>query len=385
MKIFIIARGYPSHTSPTWGCFEKDQAEALVQMGHQVTILSVDTRFRFDKRKLGIQHLVDNGISIYNMFVIPSKLLFFIPQAVKNKFYAWLLLLTFRKAIKTHEIPDVIYAHYLDIINWAMVIKKRYNIPLVGMEHWSKINQDPMQERIRNLIYSTYPHVDHLIAVSEALKQTIMAMDVQPNISVIHNMVSDDFHYIAQENHPLTFISVGRLVSGKRFDLLIDALSNTKKILPKNWRLLIVGDGKLKKALQQQITNHKLEKHIYLLGQKTKAEIVHLLQTSDIFVLPSQSETFGVAYIEALACGLPIIATDCGGPRDIVTPNNGFLIPTDNQQALEKAIINMVQNMHLYNRQMIADECQNRFSSTNVAKRILKILENTIQESKKQK
>jgi glycosyltransferase involved in cell wall biosynthesis len=82
---------------------------------------------------------------------------------------------------------------------------------------------------------------------------------------------------------------------------------------------------------------------------------------------------------------LPIIATDCGGPRDIVTPKNGFLIPTDNQQALERAIIDMVQNMHLYNRQMIADECQNRFSSTNVAKRILKILENTIQESKKQK
>ena len=56
MKIFIIARGYPSQKEPTWGCFEKDQAEALSQSGHQVTILSVDTRFRFYWRTLGIHY-----------------------------------------------------------------------------------------------------------------------------------------------------------------------------------------------------------------------------------------------------------------------------------------------------------------------------------------
>ena len=114
------------------------------------------------------------------------------------------------------------------------------------------------------------------------------------------------------------------------------------------------------------------------MGHKSKQEIVALLQDSDIFVLPSQSETFGVAYIEALACGLPIIATDCGGPQDIVTNSNGILIPINDQQALEQAIIQMTSNLSSYNHESIAEDCQNRFSSNNVAKQITQILEQTI-------
>ena len=121
-----------------------------------------------------------------------------------------------------------------------------------------------------------------------------------------------------------------------------------------------------------------MEDRIHLLGHKSKQEIVALLQDSDIFVLPSQSETFGVAYIEALACGLPIIATDCGGPRDIVTNNNGLLVPINNQHALEQAIIQMSSNLHSYDKQAIAEDCQNRFSSDNVAKLITQTLERTI-------
>ena len=54
MNIFIIARGYPTSKEPTWGCFEKDQAEALSKLGHKVSIVSVDTRFRWYWRSLGI-------------------------------------------------------------------------------------------------------------------------------------------------------------------------------------------------------------------------------------------------------------------------------------------------------------------------------------------
>ena len=70
MKIFIIARGYPSVKEPTWGCFEKDQAEALASLGHNVTILSVDTRFRWYWRRLGITKKIANGIKIYDFFFL---------------------------------------------------------------------------------------------------------------------------------------------------------------------------------------------------------------------------------------------------------------------------------------------------------------------------
>ena len=87
MNIFIIARGYPSKKEPHWGCFENDQAEALANLGHKITILSVDARFRFYWRPLGIQHKTERMVSIYNIFLCPYALLFFLPKQIKRLFY----------------------------------------------------------------------------------------------------------------------------------------------------------------------------------------------------------------------------------------------------------------------------------------------------------
>jgi glycosyltransferase involved in cell wall biosynthesis len=107
------------------------------------------------------------------------------------------------------------------------------------------------------------------------------------------------------------------------------------------------------------------------------------VKNSDIFVLPSRNETFGVVYIEALACGLPIIATDCGVPSEIVTPENGLFIPKENVDALSSAISYMAQNINQYDRKAIAEDCQARFSSEVIAKQLTHIFEETIKNYKK--
>ena len=117
------------------------------------------------------------------------------------------------------------------------------------------------------------------------------------------------------------------------------------------------------------------------MGSKNKNEIATLLQNSDLFVLPSRNETFGVVYIEAMACGLPIIATDCGGPRDIVTEENGLLIPTEDVNALGNAILHMVNNIDKYDRKAIAEDCQARFSPEVIAKQLTQIFEDTIKNA----
>ena len=109
MKVFLIARGYPTKQDPTWGCFEKDQAEALSRLGHQVTILSVDTRFRFYWRKLGVQCDVHNNIATYNIFLLPYALLFFLPKRIKDLFYAWQLELLYKRAVQQYGKPDGLY------------------------------------------------------------------------------------------------------------------------------------------------------------------------------------------------------------------------------------------------------------------------------------
>ena len=377
MKVFLIARGYPTKQDPTWGCFEKDQAEALSRLGHQVTILSVDTRFRFYWRKLGVQCDVHNNIATYNIFLLPYALLFFLPKRIKDLFYAWQLELLYKRAVQQYGKPDAIYSHYLSNTIKAIPLKKKYHIPIVAMEHWSQMAYPKIPNNTISTAKYVYSSIDQLITVSSALKNNIF-QQIGCDSIVIPNMVGKEFHYLPsnlKKKESIQLITTGRLIPEKHFDMLIQAIAN---ISTPKLQLYIIGNGSEKQKLQKLVEKLQVKDQIQLLGHKSKQEIVTLLQQSDIFVLPSQSETFGVAYIEALACGLPIIATDCGGPRDIVTQKNGLLIPVNNQQALEQAIVQMSHNFNLYDKQSIAQDCQKRFAADNIAKHIAQILEQTI-------
>lgn len=377
MKVFLIARGYPTKQDPTWGCFEKDQAEALSRLGHQVTILSVDTRFRFYWRKLGVQCDVHNNIATYNIFLLPYALLFFLPKRIKDLFYAWQLELLYKRAVQQYGKPDAIYSHYLSNTIKAIPLKKKYHIPIVAMEHWSQMAYPKIPNNTISTAKYVYSSIDQLITVSSALKNNIF-QQIGCDSIVIPNMVGKEFHYLPSNlktKESIQLITTGRLIPEKHFDMLIQAIAN---ISTPKLQLYIIGNGSEKQKLQKLVEKLQVKDQIQLLGHKSKQEIVTLLQQSDIFVLPSQSETFGVAYIEALACGLPIIATDCGGPRDIVTQKNGLLIPVNDQQALEQAIVQMSHNFNLYDKQSIAQDCQKRFAADNIAKHIAQILEQTI-------
>lgn len=383
MNVFIIARGYPTKQDPIWGCFEKDQAAALVQFGHQVTILSVDARFRFYWRPLGIQHVQENTISAYNIFLCPYALLFFIPKRLRDRFFAWQLDKLYQRAVRDHNTPDVIYSHYLKCTQKAVRLKNKYHIPLIAIEHWSALNIRPIPKYIKYIVENTYPYVNQLIAVSEPLKKSMEDFQTNMPISVVHNMVGKEFQYdptCAQQQ--LTFISTGRLVYGKGFDVLVNALYLIQDKLPKDWQAIIVGDGKEKQTLQQLINTYNLQKHIFLVGQKNKKDIVKLLQQSHIFLFPSRGENFSVAVLEALACGLPVVASICGGIRECINSQNGLLFPVDDTDALANAIIQMLDNIQQYDKLAIAQDCQNRFAPEVIAKQLTTIFENTIKQTK---
>ena len=382
MRIFIIARGYPSPQEPTWGCFEKDQAEALVQLGHNVTIISIDTRFRWHKRKFGLTQLNFGNLDIYNLFIIPLSLLF-IPKSWRYKLVSYTYLKLFQHVVRKKGMPDILYAHYLRYMFYGIDIQKKYNIPLVGIEHWSKIGEKSIHPRIKKSAQNIYPQLDQLLTVSSSLKYNIQQQIGNINdILVTNNMVGKEFFYSSKSNEKsLKIVSAGGLIYRKGYDLLIEALSHIKH-LPDNWQLTIIGNGPLKQELQTLVQQKGLQKHIHLIGQKSKIDIVSQFQESDFFVLPSRSETFGVVYIEAMACGLPIIATDCGGPRDIVTESNGLLIPNEDIDALSNAILYMIKNINQYDRKAIAENCQARFSSEVIAKQLIQIFEDTIKKHK---
>ncbi len=95
--------------------------------------------------------------------------------------------------------------------------------------------------------------------------------------------------------------------------------------------------------------------------------MAELYREADAFVLASRAETFGVVYIEAMAAGLPVIATDCGGPADFIRADNGLLIPVGDEKALADAMERMIRTRDSYDSAAIARGVRDRFSPAAVA------------------
>jgi glycosyltransferase involved in cell wall biosynthesis len=130
------------------------------------------------------------------------------------------------------------------------------------------------------------------------------------------------------------------------------------------------------------IETYHLSDTVHLVGYKTRDYIANTLQEADVYILSSHVETFGVAPVEALACGVPVIATDCGGSRSYMNDFNGLLIPIDDVKAMSEAISYMIEHYREYDRERIAEDCKQRFSSEVIAKRLESIFEDVIAKSK---
>ncbi|MDE5552000.1 MAG: glycosyltransferase, partial [Muribaculaceae bacterium] len=125
-----------------------------------------------------------------------------------------------------------------------------------------------------------------------------------------------------------------------------------------------------------------LHESVKLLGKKQKTEIVDILTRSDAFILPSRAENFSVAVLEALALGLPAIATVCGGIRECINQNNGLLVEVDNVKKMAGAMLDMVRNYSRYDNNSIRERCLTLYGPTTIAKGLVKVYEEAIKNTK---
>ena len=165
---------------------------------------------------------------------------------------------------------------------------------------------------------------------------------------LIHNGINTDIFERKELSQPIATVTitfVGRLVYGKGVqDLIFSFPEITKEYKA---RLLIIGDGSYRPDLERLAQNVD-EGNILFLGQKNQREIAEILSTTDIFVNPSYSEGLPTSVLEAGAAGLPIVATDVGGTREIIEDGkSGFLIPPADTRALKEKVCQLVQNRQL--------------------------------------
>jgi len=377
MHVLIISHGYPTVKDPQWGCFEKDQAEALVNIGHRVTVAVVDMRFRPLNQAFGISHINDGAISAYIYFLLSSKL---IPSRMRHFVAERMMLRLCRKIFRAEGIPDVIYAHYMPCIAMLRLVKQKYAIPVVGIEHWSELNKRTLPHRLMQMGQTAYALVDRLLAVSPSL-QAQMERHFDVEAEVVYDMVSNVFllPVIPQKTaKPFVWLAVGSLIHRKGYDVLIEAFAQLRGAE----QLIIIGSGPENERLHAQAEQLGIADRVRFTGMLDRQAIVSLMNESNAFVLPSRGETFGVAYIEAMAMGLPVIATPCGGPEHFVKSDNGLLVDMDNVEQLTKAMRQMEITIDKYQPETIRAYVQERFSAKAIAGQLVDIFEKIIKRHK---
>lgn len=364
MRIFVISRGYPSRKYVINGNFEFDQAKALAARGHVVVYLAIDLRSIRRWRHWGRESLKKDQVNIEAINIPLGR----IPERIFQYVSVYSLLRVFNECKEKYGSPDIIHAHFTNFAYSAVKALKKTNIPIVMTEHNSAINKQNINRRVKKVAQYVYESVDEIISVSPALQKRLKDL-FHVDSTYIPNIVdSKIFSYRPKLENSNIFriVTVGNLIPLKRMDRLIRGFSFFHREY-NNSELVVIGDGPERKKLQKQVSELNLVEAVVFLGMCSREIIAENLKRASCFALVSSSETFGVAYIEALACGIPVIATTCGGPEGFVHQGNGILIPVDDDEALLQALVTMHNTHHNYNSLLIATEIATNFSPERVA------------------
>lgn len=374
----FIVRGFPSDKDSMDGNYEAVQAKAIAAKGHDVSVIAIKWRnplHVFENHK--VRHRVVGGIHVYEANKIkPSIPHLYIPK-FEERIKQWQFRKVFKQYVADMGMPDVVHAHIIMYAAPAIMLKTECCLPFVITEHWSRVFETNTLRRVMNDTFA-YHYADKVICVSDALADSLKKKCGVDSI-VINNMVSDQFfesRKTERQDHQFRLIGVGALRRIKRFDILVEAFALCK--FPENVRLDIVGEGEERPLIESKIKEYNVGRQVRLLGVKTPEEVNELLCQSDCFVLSSRLETFAIVVIEALAKGLPVIATRCGGPETFVRPEDGLLVEKENAQELAKALKYMSEHYREYDADEIRQHCHDNFSQDVIADKIIDVYRQVI-------
>lgn len=276
--------------------------------------------------------------------------------------------------------PDIIHVHETcpPYSSAAYLFVKKY--PVVLTIHNLLSQESEFHSFITNLLTVRHEKlmlskIQNFIVCSPQIKDIVCRI-TRSKVYMIPNGIDVNFkrEKILNEKQNNVILYVGRLLRRKGVDLLINAIPIIIKKIP-DIKLIIVGSGPEEENLKNLAKKRGLEKIIQFEGFVSEEKKFAFLDIADIFVLPSLSEPFGIAILEAMACGKPVIGSNVGGiPFIIENEKTGFLFESQNVCELAEKIIILLNEKELRDRMGKAGhEKAMEFSWNNIAKETVEV------------
>jgi len=302
---------------------------------------------------------------------------------------------TFLKAVKSSKI---IHAHGHPYLTSFIAAKlaKRYKKPFVLTQHNTFIKYENFfdkVERLNDLVIGkdTLKNADKIITVSNATKDYVLSLGARSKkVEVMYNGVDlDRFRPLAGKREEMrkkmgipqnskVVITVRRLVFKNGIDTLIECANIAVKKNP-NIIFLVVGKGPDQSSVQIRTQQLGIENNFRLAGFVKDEELPSYYNAADYFVLPSKSgEGLPLVALEAMACGLPVIATDVGGINEVLNEKWGKLVPANQPELLANAISEFANEDFSSRKKELRAFMEEKFSWDNNVERLVEIYEELI-------
>ncbi|MGB5306999.1 MAG: glycosyltransferase [Gammaproteobacteria bacterium] len=248
---------------------------------------------------------------------------------------------------------NVLDAHFAYPDGYAATLLGNWlKVPVTITMRGTEVPQSK-RSKLRPLLVHALMRAKRVFSVSESLRQHAITLGVEPSgIRVVGNGVdTDKFCPVDRAEarkrfgiplHARVLVSVGALVERKGFHRVIEVLPELLKSEPALHYLVVGGagpEGDWRTELEQRVRELRLDKQVHFLGAMPSGDLKWPLSASDVFVLATSNEGWANVFLEAMACGLPVITTDVGGNSEVVSrPALGTVVPFGNQQALLEAL-----------------------------------------------
>lgn len=390
MRVLTVTPWFPSFPGEQLGCFVWDSVDAVRLLGNECSVV-VSTPWR--PRLAGLfsaeWRRPSTAVSLFpselNIRLVPH---FSIPRNyfrhLSTKLYERKVGAFLTKQVLAFK-PDVIHAH----TEWtgcvAVQVGQQHRVPVVTTVHG--VDEQPRLNRSSQLSYLKHwlTQAARIVLVGESLSAHFSSvLGSSENFTVVEN----GYRLWGAENtapggwgDSIKLISVSNLNEGKGIELTIRALASLMGKGVKNWTYKIVGDGPMRKTLEQLVGSCQLQEKVHFVGRCEQKDVPQHLDGGEVFVLPSYREAFGIAYLEAMAIGLLAIGVKGQGPEAFIEDGaTGFLIEPRSVESLTDCL-ERVLSAPLEMKDLASAgqaHVQNDYSLKNHGQKLLKVYEQAI-------
>ena len=339
LRVLVVPKWYPWPDRPVFGIFCREHARALARR-HDVAVLASLATPSPDFMLYWLTDEVEDGLRTLR---VRYRRPWLRPAAMGCQLLGMLAALW--RLRREGFRPDVVHAHVYSAALPALLLGRVSGAIVVVTEHYTGFQRGLVTGVDRRVARLAFTAADLVAPVSAELAGCLKAIAPQAQIRVMPNVVDTAVFAPAAAqpaNDHVRLLTVGALAEKKGHVHLLDAMALLQKKSraqsPRAFSLDIVGDGELRGQMEARAARLGLSGVVRFHGEVPKEEVAELMRAADLFVLPSLHENLPCVLIEAMATGLPSVATRVGGVPELVDPGAGVLVAPGDPEALAAGI-----------------------------------------------